>query len=115
MITLTPTAISKVKEIITERDASLGLRVTATAGGCSGFQYQMTLDKQQEEGDESLDFEGLNVLIDAQSMILMEGAKIDYVEDENGSGFTFENPNAPAAQAGCRGCGSHGGGGCSTE
>jgi len=108
MITLTPIAISKVKEIISERDASLNLRIAAVGGGCSGFQYQMTLDKQREEDDESFDFEGLKVLVDAQSMIFMDGTTIDFVEAKDGSGFTFDNPNA---QSGCSSCG----GGCSTE
>ena len=108
MITFTPIAISKVKEIISERDATLGLRIAAAAGGCSGFQYQMTLDKQCEEDDESLDFEGLKVLVDAQSMIFLDGTTIDYVEARDGVGFTFDNPNA---QSGCSSCG----GGCSTE
>jgi len=108
MITLTPIAISKVKEIIAERDASLGLRIAVIGGGCSGFQYQMTLDKKQEEDDESLDLEGLKVLIDAQSMIFMDGTTIDYVEARDGAGFTFDNPNA---QSDCSSCG----GGCSTK
>jgi len=106
MITFTPVAVSKVKEIIAERDASLGLRIIAAAGGCSGFQYQMTLDKQQEEGDEALDFDGLRVLVDAESMVFMDGTTIDYVEAKDGSGFTFDNPNAQSA---CSSCGS----GCS--
>jgi len=107
MITITPIAVSKVKEIIAERDTSLGLRIAAVAGGCSGFQYQMTLDKQPGENDESLDFEGLKVLVDAQSMLFLDGTTIDFVEARDGSGFTFDNPNA---QSDCSSCG----GGCST-
>jgi iron-sulfur cluster assembly accessory protein len=108
MIVLTPIAVSKVKEIIAERDASLNLRIAAVAGGCSGFQYQMTLDKQKEADDESLDFEGLKVLVDAESMLFLDGTTIDFVEAMDGSGFTFDNPNAQSACSSC-------GGGCSTE
>ena len=108
MIVLTPIAVSKVKEIIAERDASLSLRIAAVAGGCSGFQYQMTLDKQKEADDESLDFEGLKVLVDAESMLFLDGTTIDFVEAMDGSGFTFDNPNAQSACSSC-------GGGCSTE
>ena len=108
MITLTPIAVSKIKEIIAERDATLGLRIAAVEGGCAGFQYQMTLDKNLGEDDESLDFEGLMVLVDAQSMLFMNGTTIDYVEAKDGSGFTFENPNAQSACSSCAG-------GCSTE
>ena len=109
MITFTPIAISKVKEIITERDASLGLRILAVAGGCSGFQYQLTLDNKQEESDESFDFDGLKVLVDDQSMLFMDGTTIDFVDEADCSGFTFDNPNAQSA---CSSCGS---GGCSAE
>jgi len=108
MLILTPIAVTKIKEIIAERDASLGLRIAAVAGGCSGFQYQMTLDKQKEDGDESIDFEGLKVLVDAESMLFLDGTTIDYVEAKDGSGFTFDNPNV---QSDCSSCS----GGCSTE
>ena len=114
MINFTPNAISKVKEIINERDASLGLRIAAAVGGCSGFRYQMSLDNNQDEEDQSLDFEGLKVLVDSQSMILMDGTTIDYVEENDGAGFTFDNPNVPQTSH-CGGCGSHGSSGCSTE
>jgi iron-sulfur cluster assembly protein len=113
MITLTPIAISKITEIIAERDATLCLRIAVVGGGCSGFHYQMTLEKKQEEDDESIEFEGLKVLVDAQSMLLMNGTTVDYVEEKDGSGFTFDNPNS---QSGCAGCGSSdGSGGCSTK
>ena len=46
MLTLTPTAIQKVKSIIAERGEEGGLRIAVIGGGCSGFQYQMTLDKE---------------------------------------------------------------------
>jgi iron-sulfur cluster assembly accessory protein len=68
----------------------------------------MTLDNNNKgEDDESLDFEGLKVLVDARSMVLMDGTTIDFVEAEDGSGFTFDNPNAKPS-SGCSGCGLHG-------
>ncbi|MDR0843009.1 MAG: iron-sulfur cluster assembly accessory protein [Acidobacteriota bacterium] len=106
MLTLTPVALSKVKDIIADRDESLGLRITVLGGGCSGFQYQMTLDKQKNDDDEALDLEGLQVLLDSQSSIFLDGTTVDYVEAADGAGFTFDNPNA---QSDCSSCG----GGCS--
>jgi len=108
MLTLTPGAITKVKDIIAERDAALGLRITVVGGGCSGFQYQMTLDKQKNEDDEALDLEGLKVLVDSQSMIFLDGTTVDYVEAADGAGFTFDNPNAVSGCSSCGGgCASH--------
>ena len=100
MITLTPVAIAKVKAILAERKEEAGLRIAVIGGGCSGFQYQMTLEKNSSEGDDILDLDGLKVFVDSRSRLYLNGTEIDYVDGENGSGFKFENPNANAA-CGC--------------
>jgi iron-sulfur cluster assembly protein len=101
MVTLTTGAIAKVKSILAERNEDMGLRIAVVGGGCSGFQYQMTLDKEPRADDKILDMEGLKVYVDAQSILYLNGTKVDYVDGLNGSGFKFDNPNA---QASC-GCG----------
>ncbi|HTY62588.1 MAG TPA: iron-sulfur cluster assembly accessory protein [Acidobacteriota bacterium] len=100
MITLTPLAIDKVKAILEERKEEAGLRVAVIGGGCSGFQYQMTLEKNSSDGDEIIEMNGLKVFVDSRSLLYLNGTEIDYVDGENGSGFKFENPNAKAA-CGC--------------
>ncbi len=101
MITLTPEAIAKVKSILTEQKEDSGLRIAVVGRGCSGFQYRMTLDKEPQADDTILDMEGLKVFVDAQSLLYLRGANVDYVDGSNGSGFKFDNPNA---QTSC-GCG----------
>jgi len=96
MITLTPGAIAKVKSILAEREGTegMGLRIAVVGGGCSGFQYQMTLDKEPHVDDKILDVDGLKVYVDAGSLLYLNGTKVDYVDGMNGSGFKFDNPNA---------------------
>jgi len=94
MITLTPEAITKVKAILTERKEDAGLRIAIIGGGCSGFQYQMTLDKEPQPEDQVTDMEGLKVFIDAKSLLYLNGTTVDYVDGSNGSGFKFDNPNS---------------------
>jgi iron-sulfur cluster assembly protein len=101
MITLTPVAIEKVKSILANQEDNSGLRISVLSAGCSGFQYQMTLEKESGTGDEVLDMNGLTLFVDRQSFLYLDGTRIDYIEGENGTGFKFENPNA---QASC-GCG----------
>ncbi len=100
MITLTPEAISKVKSILAERKEDSGLRIAIVGGGCSGFQYQMTLDREPKEDDRVIDMEGLKVFVDARSLLYLNGTKVDYIDGLNGSGFKFDNPNAKAS-CGC--------------
>ncbi len=101
MVTMTAAAIDKVREIMAERGEEGGLRIAVVGGGCSGFQYQMSLDSEPSPDDKVLEQDGLKVFIDAQSSLYLQGAKVDYVEGLNGSGFKFDNPNA---RGGC-GCG----------
>ena len=101
MITLTQTAVDKVKAILSERGETGGLRISVVGGGCSGFEYQMTLDKQANSDDQVIEQDGLRVFVDTRSLLYLNGTKVDYVEGLTGAGFKFENPNA----RGSCGCG----------
>jgi iron-sulfur cluster assembly accessory protein len=100
MITMTPGAISKVKSILAERKEEAGLRIAVVGGGCSGFQYQMTLDKEARSDDKVMDMDGLKVFVDTRSLLYLSGTSVDYIDGANGSGFKFDNPNAKAS-CGC--------------
>ena len=102
MLTFTETAIGKVKEIMAERgEGEGGLRIAVIGGGCSGFQYQMSLDKEPNADDQIFEQEGLKVFVDGRSLPYLDGTKVDYVDGLNGSGFKFDNPNS----RGTCGCG----------
>lgn len=103
MITLTPTAINKVKEVLNMQDPKpAGLRIAVVGGGCSGFTYSMAFENNPGLLDKTYDFDGLKVFIDQASMLYLDGASVDYVETLEGSGFKFDNPNVRST---C-GCGS---------
>ncbi len=103
MITLTPTAINKVKEILEMQDPKpAGLRIAVVGGGCSGFTYSMAFENNPGLLDKAYDFDGLKVYIDQASMLYLDGASVDYVETLEGAGFKFDNPNVRST---C-GCGS---------
>ena len=97
MITLTPLAISKVKALLKERNEEMALRIAVIGGGCSGFKYQMTLDKEPQTDDKVLDMDGLKVYVDKSSILYLNGTEVDYVDGANGSGFKFDNPNTKAS------------------
>src|SRR5215467_13417490 len=102
-ITLTPKAISKVKEIMAQQNPVLvGLRVGVVGGGCSGFSYSMQFENGAGMMDKTFDMDGLKVYVDATSVMYLNGCIVDYVETLEGAGFKFENPNVKST---C-GCGS---------
>lgn len=103
MITLSPRALTELKDLITAQDGASALRVWVAGGGCSGLSYGMALDDgQPEEGDQIFEQEGIKVYVDSLSLGYMEGSTVDYVDDVLGGGFKIENPMAVSS---C-GCGS---------
>lgn len=94
MITLTPIAAGKVKELLTQRGTpELGLRIGVRGGGCSGNSYFMEFCEAEAAGDETVESEGVKLVVDLKSMVLLGGTQIDYVEGLMGAGFKFNNPN----------------------
>jgi iron-sulfur cluster assembly protein len=103
-VLLTATAATEVRRYIEEQGAaeSAGLRVGVLPGGCSGFQYGLNIEDEPGEDDMILESEGIRLFVDPFSLQYLNGTEIDYVSTFQGSGFTFNNPNA---SGGC-GCGS---------
>jgi iron-sulfur cluster assembly accessory protein len=100
VITITSAAAEKVRELIEqENDPTLALRIFVAGGGCSGLQYGMTLDEEQD-GDTVISYGGFNVLIDDSSIMYIGGSEVDYVDSLMGAGFTVNNPNA-VSTCGC--------------
>jgi iron-sulfur cluster insertion protein len=103
MLTLTPKAAEKVREI---RDleglGKQGLRVRVIGGGCSGFSYDLFFEDETNELDQTFESFGIPIYIDMMSYQYLEGTEIDYVEGLHGAGFKFLNPEAKST---C-GCGS---------
>ena len=102
LLDLTPLAAEKVKELMaSEPDAdALVLRVAIQGGGCSGFQYGLGFDSGVAEGDHELLLEGVRVVVDPFSAPYLQGARIDYLNGLQESGFKIENPNA-VSSCGC--------------
>lgn len=93
-IELTDSAVAKVKALLaSEGDDDLGLRVAVRPGGCSGFSYEMFFDADVEDQDVIIDFDGLRVVVDQQSVKRITGAVLDYREGLMEAGFSIDNPN----------------------
>ncbi len=103
IVSLTDTAAAKLAELTKdETSPAIGLRVYVYSGGCSGYRYGMMLEDQPTADDNVLQANGVRVYIDNNSVPLIQGSEIDYVDTLMGAGFTVNNPNAVS---GC-GCGS---------
>ncbi|HYL40099.1 MAG TPA: iron-sulfur cluster assembly accessory protein [Candidatus Binatus sp.] len=103
VLSLSDTAAAKLRDLTKdEPNPNIGLRVYVYSGGCSGYRYGMMLEDQPTPEDNVLEANGVRVYVDGNSISLIQGSQIDYVDTLMGAGFTVNNPNAVAA---C-GCGS---------
>jgi iron-sulfur cluster assembly accessory protein len=95
MVALTEKATSAIRRLIENNESgALGLRVMVEQGGCSGLQYMLGLEIEASAGDEIYDFDGVKVFVDPESLPIVDGMRIDFVESLEKSGFVFDNPKA---------------------
>ena len=100
-LTLTDAALNKVRETMKQREKENSiLRVSAQAGGCSGFLYDLAFTDSPSDADLNFKKEDVNIAVDKNSMDQLNGMEIDFVDTLNESGFKFSNPNASQA-CGC--------------
>ncbi|GAA0187379.1 hypothetical protein LIER_34667 [Lithospermum erythrorhizon] len=84
-----------MKELQTEEDKQKMLRLSIEAGGCSGFQYNFSLDNKINDDDRIFEQDGVKLVVDKISFDFVNGATVDYVEELIRSAFQVSlNPSA---------------------
>jgi iron-sulfur cluster insertion protein len=100
-IVVTENAARRIAVLRTQEEAEKAfLRIAVSGGGCSGFQYGLSFDKQRNADDFVFERDGVAVVVDDVSLGLLNGAEVDFVEDLMGASFRINNPNA-ASSCGC--------------
>jgi iron-sulfur cluster assembly protein len=100
-IIVTDRAAQKIRSLLGGTAEGQGLRVKVVEGGCSGFEYKMAIDFPGSE-DQVFEKDGARVLLDAKSILHLNGSELDYKDELMQSGFVFNNPNVK----GTCGCGT---------
>jgi iron-sulfur cluster assembly protein len=94
-IDLTARAARQILKIRADEglDKELFLRVAVEGGGCSGLNYRLGFDVENEE-DRRTESQGIEIIVDPRHLMYLNGVVIDYPDGLDARGFTFENPNA---------------------
>ena len=93
-VTISARAAKKIAEILAAEGKPVIVRLAVEGGGCSGFQYQFTLDESRGADDLLVEREGAKVLIDPISLDFLKGSEIDFADEMIGASFKVNNPNA---------------------
>ena len=99
-ITLAPAALERIRGYLDAEPQALGLRFGVRRTGCSGWGYLAELARDRREGDSVFEAGGVRVYVDADSLPLVDGTRIDFLKAGLNEQFTFANPNV-AGECGC--------------
>jgi iron-sulfur cluster assembly accessory protein len=99
-VIMTDAASAKAKALLDQEGRDdLGLRIAVQPGGCAGLRYNLFFDDRALDGDLSVDFGGVALIVDRMSAPYVLGASIDFVDTIEKQGFTIDNPNATGSCA----------------
>lgn len=99
-ITLTESAASRVRHFMEERGGGIGLRLGVTRTGCSGYAYVVDFADELGKTDQVFESNGVKVVVDADTLPLVDGTEIDFGSDGFGESFKFHNPKVKS-ECGC--------------
>ncbi len=99
-ISLTEPAVERVRSHLDARGSGLGLRVGVKKTGCNGFAYVVDYADTIEPDDVVFDSRGIRVVVDADSLELIDGTEVDFVKEGLNEAFKFRNPNVKG-ECGC--------------
>lgn len=102
-MTLTPSALSQLRSLLSQPEPKL-IRVGVKNRGCSGLAYNLEYVEKPGSFDETVEQEGVKVLIDSKALFSIIGSEMDFVEDKLNRRFVFRNPNISMSRLSCGGC-----------
>jgi iron-sulfur cluster assembly protein len=99
-ISLTESAAHRVRSHLDKRGNGIGLRVGIKKTGCSGFAYVVNYADEIGADDSVFEARGIKILVDAESLPMIDGTVVDFVKQGLNEAFKFQNPKAKG-ECGC--------------
>lgn len=92
-VTLTTAAAQRVNHFLINRGKGIGLRLGVRTSGCSGMAYVLEFVDDLNDDDQVFECEGVKIIVDAKSLLYIDGTELDFTKEGLNEGFKFNNPN----------------------
>jgi iron-sulfur cluster assembly protein len=99
-ISLTEPAAERVRNYLADRGTGIGLRIGVKKTGCNGFAYVINYAEQVDDDDVIFEERGVKVVVDRESLELIDGTEVDFIKEGLNEAFRFRNPNI-TGECGC--------------
>ena len=99
-VSLTQPAADRVKSYLDARGKGVGLRVGIKKTGCNGYAYIVNYADEIDDSDVVFEDQGVKVVVDKESLELIDGTEVDFVKEGLNEAFRFRNPNV-TGECGC--------------
>ncbi|MDG2944496.1 iron-sulfur cluster assembly protein IscA [Exercitatus varius] len=99
-ITLSETALNRVRTFLQNRGSGIGLRLGVKTSGCSGLAYVIEFVDKLSDDDQVFEQDDIKIIVDKKSLVYLDGTQLDFVKEGLNEGFKFTNPNIKD-QCGC--------------
>jgi len=99
-ISLSESAASRIKHFMSEKPGSIGLRLGVKRTGCSGYAYVVNYANSVAATDQVFEDRGVTIVVDQDSLPLIDGTEVDFVRQGLNEAFRFKNPKAKG-ECGC--------------
>lgn len=101
LFTLSKTAQTQISELLSKQKNSIGLKIGLNTKGCAGLSYSMEYATNDNiSGYELVSGYEFPLYIDNKAIMYVVGTEMDYIKEEFGERFTFNNPNQ-TSECGC--------------
>ena len=89
-------AVEKINQLVSNKPSGTYFRIAVKGGGCSGFKYDFSFDKNITNEDMKYN----NIVIDKSSFNMLKGSQVDFTNELIGSSFKISNPQTKSS-CGC--------------
>ncbi len=100
MITLTNSAVNRVRDMVSKKELVIGIRMSVIQSGCSGYSYALDFVETIADDDLLIEQDGVKLVVDLINLPILDNVELDFVKDGLNQNFKFNNPNV-AALCGC--------------
>ncbi|XP_065573295.1 iron-sulfur cluster assembly 1 homolog, mitochondrial-like [Artemia franciscana] len=92
-IMLTPSAVNRVKNLLSQKPDAVALKIGVRQRGCNGLSYTLAYASEKDKMDEEVLQDGVRIFIDKKAQLSLLGTEMDFVQTDLSAEFVFNNPN----------------------